>query len=98
MSNYDYLNKKRNRNFQEDTELENILSISDKLIITCHNCKKNITSYPKITYSQKEYKFVYCISCWLEYYISINKQSKIKNESYIILNKMNINLFTSIYN
>ena len=95
MSNYGYLNKKRNRNFEEDFELENILNITDKLIITCHNCKKNITSYPKITLSQQEYKYVYCLSCWLEYYISMNKQSKIKNESYIILNKMNLNLFTS---
>ena len=95
MSNNDYLNRKRNRTFKEDLELENILNITDKLIITCDNCKKNITSYPKITLSLQEYKNVYCLSCWLDYYISINKQTKFKNVSYIILNKMNSNLFTS---
>jgi hypothetical protein len=40
MSNNDYLNRKRNRTFKEDLELENILNITDKLIITCDNCKK----------------------------------------------------------
>ena len=60
MSNNDYLNRKRNRTFKEDLELENILNITDKLIITCDNCKKNITSYPKITLSLQEYKNVYC--------------------------------------
>ena len=93
MSNHEYLNKKRERGAVLDQELDNILKITDKLVIICTHCKKTITSFPKILLSNEQFKNVYCLNCWFEYYLETNQQGIYKNEEYVIFNKMNINLF-----